>query len=101
MEGQRSLALAEELQAENEGGITRRLLGELALERADLPAAAAHLNASLTTLDALGETYQVACTRLALARLALANQEPAAAARANLTPVSRSSPAWTLPPNWW
>ena len=78
-EGQRSLALAEELQAENEGASPGGCWVSWRWNAADLPAAAAHLNASLATLDALGETYQVACTRLALARLALANQEPAAA----------------------
>ncbi len=71
-QGMRSLALARELAAQNEAGITLRLLGEIALAQKDFKMAAECLGQGLSTLQSLGETFQVARTHLALARLALA-----------------------------
>jgi tetratricopeptide (TPR) repeat protein len=71
-ETERSLALARELRMQNEAGITLRLLGEIELGQGNLRAAAEFLGESLSTLQGLGEAFQIARTRLALARLALA-----------------------------
>jgi class 3 adenylate cyclase/predicted ATPase len=76
---QRSLALARELEMQNEAAITLRLLGEMALAQNQPDSAQACFSESLRILDELGEEYQAARTRLALAHwLAVVGQMDAA-----------------------
>ena len=68
---------------ENEAGIALRLLGEEELAQSRFEPAEHYLQESLALLKKLGETYQVARTELALARLAC-GQRPMAAGSAHL-----------------
>jgi len=64
-------------------GITLRVLGETALAQSQMDRAESCLRESLTILNALGEEYQGARTRLALARMYVA-QGQADSARTEL-----------------
>jgi class 3 adenylate cyclase/tetratricopeptide (TPR) repeat protein len=76
---QRSLALARELEMQNEAAITLRLLGEISLAQNQTEVAKECIFESLRILDELGEEYQAARTRLALAHwLIVAGQIDAA-----------------------
>ncbi|MBN2391054.1 MAG: AAA family ATPase [Anaerolineae bacterium] len=75
---QRALHLARELQNRSEEGICLRVLGEIATARGRLEDAAAHLTEATAILDELGDAFESACSRLALAQAYAAQVEPAA-----------------------
>ncbi len=67
--GGQALALARELDMQNEVGIDLRVLGEIALAQNNPALATERLSESLKILNELGEVYQGARTRLTLAQL--------------------------------
>jgi len=67
--GQRSLALARELETPREEGHNLRIIGEIALARQQIDEAERYFQASYTLLHEAGDDYESARTQLALARL--------------------------------
>ncbi len=70
---QRAIAATETDDTSPEYGIAQRLLGEIYLAKGNLPLAAEALDKSRQTLHEASDAYQVAKTKLALARLALSH----------------------------
>lgn len=76
-----ALTAARELGMRGEEGIALRVLGEIAHEQAHLPAALDHLRESVRLLGEVADDYELAHSRLALARaLEAAAERPAALA---------------------
>ena len=73
--GQQALSLARELPMRGEQGISLRVLGEIALTQHRFDEAVQHLSESIAILAEVGDEYEGARSRLALARVYAARNE--------------------------
>ena len=88
-EGQQALSLARELAMRGEEGNSLRVLGEIAAARSQWAMTEKLLGQSMAVLDEVGEKYEAARSRLALAKAYAALHQPkrARAALAECEPV--------------